>query len=274
LTICIAALCAEGDACVVAADRQITGGFPLNVEFEHHERKIDEVSASCVVLSSGNALIGAEVVSKARSKLNPSGTSVRAVAELVRDFYTQNHLQRAEQAILIPRGWTLTEYKDHGSTKIPAQVYINIDQQFWQFGLGVADFLVAGVDDDGSHIGYVHYHGIQSPGWLDWYDKLGYHAIGTGQTHAAVLLALTGQHKDLPSAQTIYNVYCAKKAAEVAPGVGSETDLAVLTMGKISYVDGVTLDKLKKYRERSEKKDSDSKELVAIYEAWAKPASG
>jgi len=57
MTICIAARCDKSQNCVVAADRELTVGVPMNIAFEHHERKIESVSKACLVLSSRNALI-------------------------------------------------------------------------------------------------------------------------------------------------------------------------------------------------------------------------
>jgi hypothetical protein len=57
MTICIAALGDKSQNCVVAADRELTVGVPMNIAFEHHERKIEPVSKASLVLSSGNAII-------------------------------------------------------------------------------------------------------------------------------------------------------------------------------------------------------------------------
>ena len=248
MTVCIAALCDRGRVCVVAADREVTIGFPLNIAFEHHERKIDALSDYCVAMSAGNALVAAETVALARRAIIAGGTRDIAIAsEQFRDAYMGLHLARAEQLILGPRGITLAEFKATGAQQIPQALYSQIDNLFWNFTLNT-DFILAGVDEGGAHISWVHYHGVQGQGWLERFDKLGYQAIGSGGSHAAILLSLTGQHRDLDTAETVYNVYCAKVNAEVAPGVGDATDMAVISAAGTEFLAPAFLDELEAAR--------------------------
>jgi len=223
MTVCIAALCDSGKSCVVAADREITVGLPLNINFEHGERKIEQVAGTVAVLSSGNALVCAELAGRLRNGLIASGEikpELQKAGGMLRDIYMQAHLERAESVILRPRGLTLDEFKLYGAQRLPLAIYQQIDQLFFNFTLNT-EFIIAGVDQSGAHIGWVHYHGVQGAGWLEWFDKLGYQAIGSGSSHAGVLLALANQHSQLSLPETIYNVYRAKRSAEVAPGVGT-----------------------------------------------------
>src|SRR5260370_7796324 len=136
MTICIAALCDKGKSCVVAADREITIGFPLNIAFEHHERKIDALTDHCLVLSAGNALVAAEVITAARQQLVAAGShNVKLACERLRETYIGVHMERAEQTILAPRGWTLEKFKAEAAQKVPFQLYQQIDQLFWHFNL-------------------------------------------------------------------------------------------------------------------------------------------
>jgi hypothetical protein len=250
MTVCIAALCDKAQACVVAADREITVGFPINIGFEHHERKIEALGKTCVVLSSGNALVAEEVIS--RTKRGVAGVAqddVQRASAVLRDTYLDVHLERAEQVILRPRGITLKEFKDVGAQKIPLPIYQQIDQLLFNFTLNT-DFLISGVDASGAHIGWVHYHGVQGGGWLESFDKLGYQAIGSGGSHANILLSLTGQHRDLSVAETVFNVYAAKVNAEVAPGVGHATDMAVITKSGTEFLTEKFIEELKEQREK------------------------
>ncbi len=248
MTVCIAALCDKAQACVVAADREITVGFPLNIAFEHHERKIEAISKACLVLGSGNALVLEDVIARTKRAVGNQG-DVQRIAAILRDTYMAAHMERAEHVILRPRGFTLQEFKDVGGQKIPLATYQQIDQLLFNFTLQT-DFLVAGIDNSGGHIGWVHYHGVQGGGWLESFDKLGYQAIGSGGSHAAILLSLEGQHRDLTIAETVFNVYMAKVNAEVAPGVGDETDLAVITKDGVEYLTGPFLEKVDEIREK------------------------
>jgi len=166
--------------------------------------------------------------------------------------------------ILHPRGFTLKEFKERGGTQVPAQAYLNIDQLLFNFGIGVAEFLVAGLDSTGAHIFRVHYSGMAGGDWLEWCDRLGYRAIGSGSSHASISLALEGQHRKLSIAETLYNVYSAKRNSEVAPGVGKATDVVLLAAGKLDPVNAERLEKLDEIREKYLKGKPKQTELEAI----------
>jgi hypothetical protein len=54
-------------------------------------------------------------------------------------------------------------------------------------------------------------------------------------------------HRHSPSTplrETIYQVFSSKRRSEVAPGVGSDTDMAIISASSITYLDEATLEKL------------------------------
>ena len=87
------------------------------------------------------------------------------------------------------------------------------------FNVGV-DIVVSGTDSGGARIAV-----ITHPGTTAWFDKLGHAAIGSGGIHANMRLALGAQTSHSTLADTLYRVYEAKRASEVAPGVGQATDI-------------------------------------------------
>ena len=262
MTICIGAICDNGKACVVAADREITVPA-INLEFEHADKKIEDVVSGCVVMSSGDALLASQIIERTRSTLGGSSQKVDKVAERLRDTYKAIHLERAENVILHPRGFTLKEFKERGA-QIPAQAYLNLDQSLFNFGIGAVEFLVAGVDSTGAHIFRIHYSGVAGGDWMEWCDRLGYRTIGSGSSHASISLALEGQHRRLSAAETLYNVYSAKRNSEVAPGVGKATDIVILTTGKVDSVSEDRIKKLAEVRERHIKDKPGNTELDGI----------
>jgi hypothetical protein len=265
VTICIAALAEKGQACIVAADREITVSMPLNIAFEHHERKIEAISKSCAVMSSGNALIAEEVITRTRRAITGAGDEdMHRAATILRDTYMQVHIERAEQLILRPRGLTLQEFRDFGAQKIPLPIYQQIDNLFWNFMLQT-EFIIAGVDTTGGHIGWVHYHGVQGAGWLESFDKLAYHAIGTGGSHAGILLSLTGQHRELSTAETVWNIYMAKVNAEVAPGVGEFTDMAIVTKDGIEFLSEAFITQMEKVSDEQDVKKPEAGTLEKLF---------
>jgi hypothetical protein len=120
-----------------------------------------------------------------------------------------------------------------------------------QFNLG-SDFIVTGVDTGGARICVVGH-----PGTLAWLDKLGYASIGSGGIHATMRLALGAQTRKSTLVDTVYSVFDAKKASEVAPGVGPQTDMAIVTAGKTKMLsDGVLRTLLEIFNESQGKKPS------------------
>jgi hypothetical protein len=160
MTICIAALCDKGKSCVIAADREITAQA-LSLEFEHRESKIDLFSEKCAVMSSGDALLAAEIIAKTRLAVPPgNGATIISLAEKLRDTYQAIHLERAESVILKPRGFSFQDFKEKGAQQLSPQVYQEVTNLLFNFGINVVEFLVAGVDNTGSHIYRIHYNGM------------------------------------------------------------------------------------------------------------------
>jgi 20S proteasome alpha/beta subunit len=262
MTICIAALCDQGKNCVVAADREITA-TGLNLEFDH-EKKIEVLTDASVVMASGDSLLAAEIIEKTRPLVTaPGNNTIRNIAETLRDVYIRTHIERAESVFLRPRGLTLQEFQQNGAQCLPRDIYATIDNQFFAFGLNVVEFLVAGVDVAGAHIFRVYYSGVAGGSWLEWCDRLGYRAIGTGAMHSSILLSLVEHNRTVNADRAIYNVYSAKRSAEVAPGVGLSTDLAVITSSGISFLKSEVLKKLSQIREEVIKRSQPNPEAIS-----------
>ncbi len=220
---------------------------------------MDVLTKSCMVMSSGDALLAAEVIARTRA-LIPTGqnnTSILSVAEKLRDTFMTIHLERVEAVLLKPRGFSLTEFKEKGAQQLTPQAYQEVSNQIFNFGINVVEFLVAGIDNAGGHIFRVHYSGIAGGSWLEWCDKFGHREIGSGALHASILLSLEGQFSGLEVNETIYNVYSAKKSAELAPGVGPSTDLAIITSEGIVFADKRLYDALDSARLQTKKNRPD-----------------
>ena len=129
-----------------------------------------------------------------------------------------------DATIFGPRGISLQEfYRGLQPTMLP-QLVGGLDQQVAGFDFGL-ELLIAGVDDDGGHLFQV---GNPGSAVID-FAPIGFGAIGSGGLHA--IQAMIGfAHAPARSLNdTIYRVFAAKRRAEVAPGVGHDTDLLVIT---------------------------------------------
>ncbi|MEE8372210.1 MAG: hypothetical protein V3R87_00545 [Dehalococcoidia bacterium] len=221
MTVCVAAMCAI-NTIFGASDRMLTAG---DIQFEPEQPKIYPVSNSIAVQVAGDASIQEQImqavfrdVGKRIQEAPDEWRNVRDVAELYRRHYQELRLAHAEHDILAPLGldrntW-LTKQKEMDSGLV-IKIATELMNYEWQ---GTAA-IVSGVDTTGAHI-YTARDGA-----ISCEDSVGFAAIGAGEGHADSQLMFDrhDRHKSIP--ETLLLVYSAKKRAEVAPGVGEDTDM-------------------------------------------------
>jgi len=265
MTVCIAAVCNGGKSVVVAADRMFTAPAPTSMEFETSEKKIESLATGCVALSAGNSAYASEIIAGALVSLAGARQPLMSlVAERVKEAYISVRMAKVREQILVPNmgpdfvrveatGKTLPDY-----LASQAALYAQVVMLMSQFNLG-SDFIVTGVDTGGARICVVGH-----PGTLAWLDKLGYSSIGTGGIHANMRLALGAQTRSSPLVDTVYRVFDAKKASEVAPGVGPQTDMAIVTASETKMLsESVLKTLLEIFNESEGKKPSSLNKLTA-----------
>ena len=103
-------------------------------------------------------------------------------------------------------------------------IYQQIDQLLFTFTLNTEFIVPASINPAVILVGFIITECKELVGW-NGSINLDIKPIGSIFS-CGVLLALANQHSQLSLAQTIYNVYRAKRSAEVAPGVGPATDMA------------------------------------------------
>ena len=223
MTICIAARCADGKAIVVASDRMLSAPF-LTVEFDHQDAKIDQIGPTCVALTSGDALCVQDVlVSGVGAATQLQNPSISMLADQVKEQFREIRKQRINDFVLGTRGIDFDSFYQGGMiSRFPQDLAMLIDREVQTYGLGIT-ILIAGVDDSGAHI-----YCVANPGSIQCFDRVGYHAIGTGERHAVLNLVSLAQHQSTSLEETIFNVFCAKKVAELAPGVGQATTMKIV----------------------------------------------
>ena len=253
MTICIAASCNDGGTIVVASDRMLTAPF-LTVEFDHQDAKIDQIGENCVALSSGDALCVQDIlmggIGAARQLQNPS---TQTLAEHIKHQYCKIRKMRINDLVLQPRGIDFESFYQGGMIgRFPQDLSLMIDRQVTAYELG-STILIAGVDDSGAHI-----YNIDHPGSMACFDRVGYHAIGSGHRHAVLKLVALGQHPSNTVNETIFNAYCAKRVAELAPGVGQASTMKIVSRGGTETVNQETFEMLAPAYKQHANPESDS----------------
>lgn len=254
MTVCIAAINQKHKLIAFATDRMVTATFPP-IEFEHSLPKLTQINDYCIALSAGDALIGKEIFDAVRQTAGETNRPIAQIAEQTKEVYQRKRLQILEALHLRCRGVNHKFFIEAGARLLPPPTYAQIDHAFATFMLQV-EVIIVGVDESGPSI-----YGIRNPGLVVCYNSIGFHAIGTGSMHALVSLIET--YKPTASeAETMYSIFRAKKIAEVAPGVGSETDLGMgIFSQKIKYFDENT-ELIKKFSELYDKEKNERKDLI------------
>ena len=197
------------------------------IEFEHTVPKITPASPCAVTMVAGDALIGTRLANETAQAMYGTSPTIAQMAAQLAVNYEAVRNQWVESQILSARGLSFQSFYQGHST-FNGQITAAIDQAMAQFNLGV-ELLVAGVDATGAHLFTVHNPGRTARE----HDVIAFAAIGTGWIH--VMQAMIGfRHSPTaPFKETLYRVYAAKRRSEVAPGVGTDTDMGVISLAGI-----------------------------------------
>ncbi|HEY5304324.1 MAG TPA: hypothetical protein VIJ86_09740 [Acidimicrobiales bacterium] len=222
---------------VVAADRMVTlGGF---IEFEHTVSKMQPSSPFSVAMVAGDTLLGARLAHAVAQEFFGASPNTAEVAARLAQRYVEMRRGELEHQILSLRGLDLQKYYG-GHQSLNGNITAMLDNQMAQYNLGI-ELLVAGVDAGGAHI-----YSIDNPGQPEReHDVIGYAAIGSGGIHALQAMIGFRHSPTTPLKETVFQVYAAKRRAEVAPGVGIDTDIAIISANGSVVLDEPTLSKLK-----------------------------
>lgn len=139
------------------------------------------------------------------------------------------------------------------------QMAFTIDQQVMEANLNV-QLLIAGVDDSGAHL-----FQIENPGgtFRD-FESIGFSAIGSGTLHALQSIIGFGHTPARGLYDTVFGVFVSKRRAQVAPGVGKDTDLYIVHDGGVTSLGQPEMDRLEAlYQEYQQPVSEDLRTKIA-----------
>jgi 20S proteasome alpha/beta subunit len=246
VTVCIAAIY-ESSGIVGASDRMLTAG---DVQFEPSVPKVRFWTSSIGSLIAGDANLQSEIAAGVRAGTKDliaqttTWVKVRDVALLYKNACDSALRGLAERRILSPFGLTLTEFMSRQNEFSPDFVK-DIGTELLNFEGPFVQTIVTGCDDDGPHIYTVDNDSFQC------HDSVGFAAIGVGQAHANSQMMAFNHTFRHSLADTLRAVLFSKKRAEIAPGVGPNTDMIVVigTGGLSMIADNVQAELEKRYAE-------------------------
>lgn len=236
MTVGIAAMCqwvlADNDpgmpVVVGASDRMLTSG---DVEFEPPQPKIFPLTNSIVMLIAGDTAALTEVRHGTNIDIglllagNQRWLWVQEIAEVVSRQIGWQFKRQAERVVLRQFGLDMDTFIKR-QNEMQRGFVDDVLSRMERLRPNI-ETIVAGVDPVGAHI----YH-VDAFGTITCHDAAGFAAIGIGSRHAEsqFMFARHAMRKPLP--ETMLLTYTAKRRAEIAPGVGLDTDMfAVAGLG-------------------------------------------
>lgn len=257
MTICIAAICLGGSALIGVSDRMVTAG---DIQFEPPQPKIMPITSSIVVLIAGDSATQTEILYKLRADVDRrieeepyNWWRVSDVAELYRQYYNQARLKSAEDNILSPLGLDRHVFISR-QNELSNELVKLLATELLNHEISPVETIFAGTDTEGLHI-YVARNGK-----ITCQDTVGFASIGAGHWHADSQFMFSGHTKDMPLPETLLLTYSAKKRAEVAPGVGSDTDMFMIgtQLGSYRMIYPSIINDLQEIYERRQQRDKES----------------
>lgn len=261
MTVCVAAIC-DDNKVVGAADRMLTSG---SIQFQPEQTKLVQLTSSIVAMIAGDMSVHAELLAKVQRSINDriaaepnNWWSVADIASLYESEYSRLRRRLAERDLLEPLGLDLDSYIGR-QRELSGDLVSKIATELINYQLPVTELIFAGVDEGGPHIYSV------GNGKATCQDGVGFAAIGVGSWHASSQLMVAGHTRKAPLSRSVYLTFAAKKRAEIAPGVGTETDMFLIgpTLGSYIEIRHTVIEEFGRFYEDHRSK---TQELVTVVE--------
>jgi len=225
VTVCVAVLHSVGASrggAYLVSDRMLTAG---DVQFEPPQSKVIWLSTAIAMMVAGDVGFHVRVAYdvmdavNARIREDPGNWwRVRDVADLYSECFSRIRLKAAETKVLRPLGLDAESFIARQSELAPTFVR-EISNEMLGFHVPESHVLFVGADETGPHIYKARDEVISC------HDPAGFAAIGAGAWHAESYLMLQRHTRTTPAPAAMVSGYFAKRRAEIAPGVGTETDM-------------------------------------------------
>jgi hypothetical protein len=217
MTICIAAIGQhQGEEVIVfSTDHMVTIG-ELG-QFEHSILKWREISPKTIAMLAGNPIFFDDL-----TKLTTDSLSFSEIADEVHKNFKEKRRNIINSEIYDIYGIDNEFVKGALAAAIPNQHIAKILDQISQYNLQT-QILLIGFESELAQISVVDESNIAN------FRVINFNAIGSGMIQAVNTLMFQKHGKDDDVLRTLYDVYKAKRNAEVAQGVGKETELLTLS---------------------------------------------
>jgi hypothetical protein len=254
-----------GRGAITASDRMITAA---DVQYEPQQQKIAYFGKS-LVLVAGDIGIHSQAIRETEREIRGRQLPPHDIAVIYGRAIQATNRRQAENEILAPLGLNtdmfFSQQKDFSSGFVDT-----ITSQLQNRRPIDAEALVVGSDGENAQI-----YSIDAYGNETCLDGVGFGSIGIGAWHAKSRLMQVGHVSNRFFAPALASIYAAKKNAEIAPGVGSATDMQlVLKEGTFPIWDRVPPELARLYDEYQKQVSTIGEALVAeLNEFVGKPST-
>jgi 20S proteasome alpha/beta subunit len=229
MTVCVAALCENGKALVMAADKMVGMGY---VEGEPDISKMRPLHRDWWVLFAGDDISPVfDIIDYTKHILHTQHklgktepASLAAVMKALEAGFHKKRLEVAESLYLKTTGWNLNRFNKEGHGVLPNAAQIQADIDRFRFAI---ELLVVGFDEQGHGCIFSLDGNGDKPGVPTRGDIPGFQSIGSGGTVATFMLYWRHLSSTVSAREALYYVLEAKYYGEQATGVGSSTDLYI-----------------------------------------------
>ena len=224
MTICISAICTENNKenVVFAVDHMITTGMG---QFEHDICKYKVLADNTVVgMLAGNALLMDYFLDD-----DYSGMPYSEIQSILEEKFKQKRLEKIQKEVLDVFKIDWDDVKEILKNPVTNEFQTLILKNITRIQLDTAILLI-GFENNKARISEIVDSGIET------YDQINFNTIGSGSIQAQNTLLFQKHSKQDDLKTTLYNVFKAKRNAEVMQGVGKETDIGYLNENGITML--------------------------------------
>jgi len=227
MTTCNAAICDDGNAIVLVADKLIGMVY---VESELEITKMRQIHKEWWMLFAGNDIAPVfDIVDYVKARLNQKEpASIGDVQDAVKTAFAQKRMENAESLYLSPLGWEISRFNSDGHALLPN--FAELQARMSDYALGI-ELLVAGFDGGKGCIFSLYGYG-EKRGIPQRSDIPGFASIGSGSIASMYMMFFRDLGPKTGVREAVLYALEGKYFGEQASGVGESTDLFVARPGK------------------------------------------
>lgn len=219
MTIVLVSIADNGKSIVMAADRMLTIQ-DMTYQYEHDSAKWTQLGDYAIGYA-GITVFANDIISNKYHTNKPIKELVKEIA----NYYKEYRLAIFNTVLLESIGLNIKVFNSNPQ-KFPPFLQERIYGELSNFKLGI-ELIICGFDQESAKIYEIGEYGLYSTA-----HAIGYAAIGIGQTHVMNHYIVNGYRFDRSLNEAIYFAFQAKKCAEIASGVGKQTDICIFQKGQ------------------------------------------